>query len=148
MQLKSFTPFVSLVFWSAMPSPAVSAHDTDAAAAEVRLGHEFGSAMQLPLVTAPSWSLKYCSMPDCNQASGGICDVRNGQQATPGCQQFGIPGGVVSLLFISNIPGLRVRLFTGASCTGNTRDFWPVNPIDCQDFHDGLPWGAESFVVF
>ncbi|UKZ84179.1 uncharacterized protein TrAFT101_000097 [Trichoderma asperellum] len=84
MQLKSFTPFVSLAFWSAMPSPAVLAHDTDAAAAEVRHRYELGSSMQLPLVTTPSWWSKYCSMPDCNQASGGICDVRTGQQATPG----------------------------------------------------------------
>ncbi|PON28145.1 hypothetical protein TGAM01_v203282 [Trichoderma gamsii] len=149
MQLKSFSPFVSLAFWSAMPSPAVSAHGTDAAGAQVGLGHEFGSAMQSLLVTAPpSWSLKYCSMPDCNQASGGVCNVRTGQQATPGCQQFGIPGGAVSLLFSSDILGLRVRLFTGDDCTGTARDFWPINPIDCQDFNDGLPWGAESFLVF
>lgn len=148
MQLKSFTPFVSLAFWSAMPSPAVSAHDTDGSAAEVRLGHEVGSAMQLPLVTVPGWWLKYCSMPDCNQGSGGVCDVRTGQQATPVCQQFGTPAGIISLLFSSDIPGLRVRLFTGDDCTGHTRDFWPVNPIDCQAFEDWLPWGAESFLVF
>ncbi|UKZ59546.1 uncharacterized protein TrAtP1_000847 [Trichoderma atroviride] len=147
MQLKSFAPFVSLAFWSAMPSPVVSAHDTDAAAAKVRLGHEGGSAMQVPLATVPGWWLKYCSLPDCNQVSGGVCGVRTGKQAI-GCQQFNIPAGVVSLLFTSDIPGLRVRVFTGNGCTGNARDFWPVNPIDCQDFHDALPWGAESFMVF
>ncbi|PTB36131.1 hypothetical protein M441DRAFT_449620 [Trichoderma asperellum CBS 433.97] len=66
----------------------------------------------------------------------------------PLAEKFGIPGSVVSLLFSSNISGLGVRLFTGAGCTGNAIDFWPVNPIDCENFHDGLPWGAESFLVF
>ncbi|KAL7902149.1 hypothetical protein HDV63DRAFT_410020 [Trichoderma sp. SZMC 28014] len=148
MQLKSFTPLVSLAFWSAMPSLAISAHGTDAAADQGRLGHEVGSAMQQPLATAPGWWLKYCSMPDCNEASGGVCGVRTGQQPTPSCQQFGIPAGVISLLFTSDIPGLRARLFTGNDCNGTSRDYWPVNPIDCQEFNEGLPWGAESFLVF